>query len=297
MGLDLVVWRDTEGQLHCLPDHCPHRSARLSAGKVQGDEIECPFHGFRFDGDGQCTAAPCEGDDAHLAHIRADSFPLQEFKGMIWMWWGEGEPSGEPPWFDELGEGMPYSSLSDEWDTSYVRVVENQLDWAHVPFVHHNSIGIAFPQQIEIESRVEGDEIFTWPKHMEAEDGEPSFYLRFRFPNIWMNPGGPKSFVFLAFAPIDETRTKIYVRSYQYLTRVPGLRWLYGRVMNLANRFVIAQDRRVVATQPASRDELPRPEKLVPADLPIAQYRKELARRSAPPDPPRLVQLRLDRPA
>ena len=81
---------------------------------------------------------------------------------------------------------------------------------------------------------------------------------------------------------MDATTTKIYVRTYQYLVKIPGLSHLFGAMMGRANTFIIGQDRRVVATQPPTHDDLGRSEKLVPADLPIAQFRKELKRRATP---------------
>ncbi len=279
LGLELVFWRDTSGRAWAQLDHCPHRSARLSAGRIRGDEIECPFHGFRFDGSGACMAVPCEGPEAHRAHLRNRSFPLREEHGFLWMWWGDGSPDEAPlPWFEELRADMRYAEQIREWETGWQRAVENQLDWAHLPFVHRNSIGIGFPHELEIHSELEDGEIFTYPQHMVAEDGRPSFYLRFRFPNIWMNPAGPKSFIFIAFAPIDATHTCIYVRTYQYMFRLPVLSHLYGYIMSAANAWIIGQDQRVVATQPPRVEDGPRREKLVPADLPIAQFRRALRR-------------------
>ena len=280
-GQELVMWRDEQGRAQAMLDSCPHRNAKLSLGRVRGNEIECPYHGFRFDGSGTCTRAPCEGEGAHLAHLRNESFSLREEHDFIWMWHGDEAPSLDPlPWFNELRGELAFSELHDDWSTSYQRAVESQLDWAHLPFVHRNSIGIGFAHELEVVSEQDGDTIYTWPKHMEREDGTPSFYLRFAFPNVWMNPAGPKSYIFLAFAPIDDENTRIYVRTYQYMVKAPLLRHLYAWVVGAANRFIIGQDRRVVESQPPEVATLARREKLVPADLPIAQFRKRLRQRS-----------------
>ena len=294
LGLDLALWRGRDGALRCVLDRCPHRGASLAAGRVIGDEIECPFHGFRFDAGGTCTHAPCEGDTAP-AHVRTDAFEIRERNGLLWLWWPD--PARETdeahatdpesirpiPWFDELGQGH-YSSAfggrGQSWPTNYMRAVENQLDWAHLPFVHRNSIGAGFPHRIEVNSSLEGDYIFTWPTHMEDASGKPSFYLRFAFPNLWMNPIGSRMFAMLAFAPIDAHNTQIYVRTYQRISGLPILRNLIGAVMNTANRFVLSQDRRVVLTQPPESTASTRDEKLVQADIPIGQFRREVRRRA-----------------
>ena len=51
-GINLVIWRNEQGLVRVMEDKCPHRSARLSIGQVINDKTICPFHGFRFGGDG-----------------------------------------------------------------------------------------------------------------------------------------------------------------------------------------------------------------------------------------------------
>ena len=62
LGEDLVLWRDRDGHPHALADHCPHRWARLSLGRVLGGDLQCAYHGLRFDGRGQCVLVPWEPD-------------------------------------------------------------------------------------------------------------------------------------------------------------------------------------------------------------------------------------------
>ena len=57
-GDRLVFWRDAKGEPRCAPDICPHRSAPLSLGRVTNGDVECPYHGWRFGGDGACTHIP-----------------------------------------------------------------------------------------------------------------------------------------------------------------------------------------------------------------------------------------------
>ena len=57
-GIDLVLWRQDNQQLSIFVDRCPHRGAKLSLGKVKYNQIECPFHGFQFNAQGQCAFAP-----------------------------------------------------------------------------------------------------------------------------------------------------------------------------------------------------------------------------------------------
>lgn len=112
LGVDLAVWRDEQGGVHATRDRCPHRGAALSLGRVRGGCIECPFHGFRFDGAGRCVEAPCMGAEAPR-HLDTKAYALREAHGFIWMWWGEAYPavcrstSGAP--------GCTFARISAGW--------------------------------------------------------------------------------------------------------------------------------------------------------------------------------------
>src|SRR4030095_9604404 len=58
LGGRIVLWRDSRGRAHALRDLCIHRGTALSLGSVAGDEIVCPYHGWRYAADGRCTAIP-----------------------------------------------------------------------------------------------------------------------------------------------------------------------------------------------------------------------------------------------
>ncbi|MDH5255312.1 MAG: Rieske (2Fe-2S) protein, partial [Gammaproteobacteria bacterium] len=58
LGQNFVLFRDTAGKAHCLSNVCVHRGGSLAGGKVKGDRVECPYHGWQFDGAGQCTRIP-----------------------------------------------------------------------------------------------------------------------------------------------------------------------------------------------------------------------------------------------
>ena len=58
LGQDFVVYRDTQGKAHCLANTCTHRGGSLAGGKVKGDCIQCPYHGWQFDAAGRCVDIP-----------------------------------------------------------------------------------------------------------------------------------------------------------------------------------------------------------------------------------------------
>ena len=281
LGVDLAIWRDEAGQVHATADRCPHRGASLSLGRVRGGCVECPFHGFRFDGAGRCVAAPCDGDEAPR-HLDVQAQVLREAHEFVWLWWGEPRASyPELPWFPELDAAYVHAGLlAIEGPIDWMRSVENQLDWAHLPFVHRTTIGVGVAAAMEVGAVVEGDRLDTWQANRVRPDGAPELKISLIFPNIWINPfGGRWQIGMIAFVPIDGERTRMYVRTYQRRLPIPGLAQLLSRLSNLFNRVVIGQDIRVVKTQPQTSTHEVKDERLVQSDLPIAQFRKELRRR------------------
>ena len=90
IGQDFVVFRDTEGQAHCLSNTCTHRGGSLAGGKIRGDCVQCPYHGWQFDGQGNCKKIPSLGPDASVpARTRIDAYPVEERYGMVFAFLGD----------------------------------------------------------------------------------------------------------------------------------------------------------------------------------------------------------------
>ncbi len=90
LGQDFVLFRDTGGKVHCLADTCVHRGASLGLGKVKGDCIQCPYHGWQFGGDGACRKIPSLGAKAKIpGRARVDSYPTVEKYGLIFAFLGD----------------------------------------------------------------------------------------------------------------------------------------------------------------------------------------------------------------
>ena len=76
---DLVLFRSRGGAAHVLDAHCPHLGAHLGGGSVEGDTLVCPFHGWRWDGAGQCAGIPYAKRIPPKARTR--SWPVAEHGG------------------------------------------------------------------------------------------------------------------------------------------------------------------------------------------------------------------------
>jgi nitrite reductase/ring-hydroxylating ferredoxin subunit len=84
-GRELVVWRDSAGTPHVWDDRCPHRGMRMSFGFVRGDKIACLYHGWRYDGAGQCRFIPAHPELDVPETIRVVTHPALEFCGLVWV--------------------------------------------------------------------------------------------------------------------------------------------------------------------------------------------------------------------
>jgi phenylpropionate dioxygenase-like ring-hydroxylating dioxygenase large terminal subunit len=139
-GLDFVLWRNEHGELFCLSDVCIHRGASLGGGKVVEGAIECPYHGWRFSGDGACVRIPSLGPDAPISpRARVDSYPVIERYGWVWVFLGDTPEAQRPPLpvLDEW-EQPGWRCIRGEylWKANYARIVENGTDPSHAAFVH-----------------------------------------------------------------------------------------------------------------------------------------------------------------
>lgn len=102
----IAVYRDVWGQLHALEDVCPHRGVALHKGNVQGEHLACAYHGWEFNGDGQCVGIPYLPKEQKLPCAQVRSFPIQEKYGLLWIF--PGDPaladSCNPPEIPEFDE-------------------------------------------------------------------------------------------------------------------------------------------------------------------------------------------------
>ena len=142
LGEPLALWRDSQGAAHATSDLCIHRGTALSLGWVEGDEIACPYHGWRFNTEGRCTRIPQLEDPTKVpAKARIAAHHCQERYGLLWV--SLDEPAWdipEIPEFEtegwELVECGPYG-----WDSDASRQLENFTDFGHFPWVHPGLLG------------------------------------------------------------------------------------------------------------------------------------------------------------
>lgn len=143
LGFDFALYRDQDGEVHCLSDVCVHRGASLSRGFCAAEKrLACPFHGWEFDGAGNVVKIPSMGEDFKIPkRAKIDSYPVVEKYDWIWVFLGDLPVEKRPPVPDLLPEYPDVASwrttrLSFEADVNWTKLEENSLDTAHLSFVH-----------------------------------------------------------------------------------------------------------------------------------------------------------------
>lgn len=137
---DLVLYRTATGKATVLDAFCPHLGAHLGhGGKVEGEDIRCPFHAWKFGSDGVCNEIPYSSKIPPLAKIRC--WEVVERNGMIMAW--NNEEGGGPEW--EVPE-VPEAANTSEWTeferrhwkiaTHNIEMAENAVDSAHFKYLH-----------------------------------------------------------------------------------------------------------------------------------------------------------------
>ncbi|WP_320129972.1 aromatic ring-hydroxylating dioxygenase subunit alpha [uncultured Sphaerochaeta sp.] len=288
LNLELVLFRDEEGKLGCVVDQCPHRGAALSAGKLVGSHVRCPFHGIEFDIEGTCKVIPALGRTTKedLFRYNVKHYAVQEEMGIIYLWYGKSEEAtpSVPFFHDQLDDSFSYSEFPDLWNANYSRCIENQLDVVHVPIVHYNTIGkgnktVVNGPKVEFDGTLlktsANNEVDEGQKPKPPEDCTvKQIYLGFLFPNIWLNHISDKLMILIYFAPVDEENTILYIRFYCKLSRLRIVNNFIAFFGKFANKRIERQDKRVVITQKPSSSSLKSGERLLVGDGPIITYRR-----------------------
>lgn len=155
-GRPVVTWRARTGEVAALDARCAHKRFPLWDGRLlDGDVLECAYHGFAYDTGGQCVAIPAlhEQGDRIPRTARQRKFPVAEQDGVVWLWPGEGDPAGPPPRTPEIG--------SPDWETintepmevaaSARLLVENLFDLTHFYPLHAGNIGSLADARVPVE--------------------------------------------------------------------------------------------------------------------------------------------------
>jgi phenylpropionate dioxygenase-like ring-hydroxylating dioxygenase large terminal subunit len=224
LGEPVLIGRDRSGAAFALRDLCPHRGMRLSQGRFDGSEVECCYHGWRFDTAGRCTRIPSLAPDQAFspARVRTRSYPVREVQGNIWVFFG-GDPRDAPeiPVLDGVEDTAPRLVETVRFAAAIDHAVIGLMDPSHGPFVH-NAWWWRSRRSIRLKAKAFEPSPwgFTMTRHRPSANsrayrllgGAPETEIAFRLPSVRTEQirAGRRLVVNLtALTPIDARTTEI----------------------------------------------------------------------------------------
>ena len=138
LGEDLVAFRDSDGRVGLLEEHCPHRRASLALGINEKGGLRCLYHGWKFAVDGRCLEIPTEpAGSRKTGRPGAVAYATREAGGMVWAYLGPKELEPPFPNFEWLGmdpaHAVPFKIRAD---CNYAQLMEGTIDSAHAGVLH-----------------------------------------------------------------------------------------------------------------------------------------------------------------
>ena len=142
MSENFTLYRGDSGTPHLVAYRCAHRGTQLSTGWVEGDDIRCFFHGWRYAESGQCVEQPAE-PVPFCNKVKIAAYPVEEYLGLVFAYLGEGPPPPLPRWPElecRTPEAGTLEATAEMFPCSYFQHVENILDEAHLHFAHRGFV-------------------------------------------------------------------------------------------------------------------------------------------------------------
>lgn len=273
LGIPMVLFRTADGTASALTDRCPHRSAPLSKGATRNGEIECPYHGWRFDRAGRCTLMPGGMETCKQATLVA-AFNVCEQAGLVWAS-TPGAPPRQPPTApSEVSQSLDVFFLSDIIRCTQADAAENFLDPFHTLFVHAGWIrNDAQRQRVRarlrplpdgVEARYSGENSQAgWiSRLLERERGES--FGRFRLPGLaeieYRDKKGRLSLLVSAWlTPATQDESHVFARVATPAGWVPAL--VKETILRGVFNVILKQDKRILELTYANRKRFGLPNK------------------------------------
>ena len=160
LGEPLVAWRDAAGEIRVFRDACIHRGTALSLGRVDGAELVCAYHGWRYAGDGRCTLIPQLAAPTRVPpKARATAYRTMTRYGLVWV--ALEEPRWPLPDIPEFADPAWRAVRTGPfaWHCDASRQLENFTDFGHFAFVHPGLLGdpskpVVAPYEVTAEGHV-----------------------------------------------------------------------------------------------------------------------------------------------
>ncbi len=142
LGEKLVAFRDSEDRVGLIDEFCAHRRVSLWFGRNEQCGLRCPYHGWKYDVNGQCVDLPSEPEETGMrGRIKLKSYPCIERGGIIWTYMGPPELKPAPPGFEWALVPPEQRYISKRLqECNYLQAVEGGIDSSHVSFLHEGAL-------------------------------------------------------------------------------------------------------------------------------------------------------------
>lgn len=261
LGEPVLLGRASDGKVFALRDTCPHRGTLLSTGKFDGREVECPYHGWRFRTDGQCTAIPSQTatQRPQAGDVRTGTFPVREHQGNVWVYIGARKSDLPPvPEVPAIGDKLQLH-VSMIFACNIDLAVIGLMDPAHGAFVHKSSLWrneASIYEKHKAFSPLPESAGLGWrmDRHTASRNsrayalflgGAPETEISYRVPSVRVEHARTPRYNYCgltACTPVTSERTEVHHVMYW---DVPGAALMRAVMRPLARRF-LDQDRRAV---------------------------------------------------
>jgi 5,5'-dehydrodivanillate O-demethylase oxygenase subunit len=217
LGEDLVIYRTPTG-VGLVERRCAHRRVNLDFGRVEGDCIRCPYHGWLYDSTGRCVEQPAEPEGSNFKDkVQLGAYQTQEAGGVVFGYLGPA-PAPLLPLYDTLlfDEGVKIIQTNTV-QCNWFQMVENIPDLAHLPWLHGGSFQVVTGRKISYhwEPRDYGfDNVMLMDDVEDIHRSSYCFPYVNRFTVRPEKPGGPVQRSLMYRVPLDDVTTR------QYLVRV-----------------------------------------------------------------------------
>ena len=139
----LIAFRDSSGKLGLIDEFCAHRGVSLWFGRNEENGLRCPYHGWKYDVQGQCVDVPSEpAESGYCSRIKLKAYPLEERGGVLWTYMGPPEQRPDLPAYEWASVPAAHRHVSKRiQQCNYLQAMEGGLDSFHSKFLHRMSVG------------------------------------------------------------------------------------------------------------------------------------------------------------
>ncbi len=142
LGERLIAFRDSKGRYGLIDEFCAHRGVSLWFGRNEEGGLRCPYHGWKYDVEGNCTEVPSEPEESGFCEkIKLTAYPLIKVGDVLWTHMGDKDNRPpEPAW--EFATVPPEQTFtSKRWqECNWLQAMEGGIDSSHVSFLHSGGL-------------------------------------------------------------------------------------------------------------------------------------------------------------